>query len=208
MISGAPRPRARGSALPARSQPMARRKPLAPGAGLTRGTGLTAAGGLQRKPAAAGGKRRTGTATGAPKAPGGFTPAVRLAVMTRAGSGDPAGAMCECCGRFPQPHNPLEIQHRAARGAGGCRDAVIQSAANAAVLCRWCHVRAEARDPGLRDDAGGFWIRHGRGPAFDPRHVAVLLAGPGGGGARVWLAEDGRGPDGTGYLLSAPAVAA
>ena len=149
--------------------------------------------------------RAAGTASGMPKPPRKFTPRVRLLAFTRAGGGNPHLASCECCGTFPNASSgPLELQHRAARGSGGCRAAVIQSPANAAVMCQRCHARAEARDRGLRDDAAGFWIRYGTTREYDPRNVPILLAGESGGGLTVFLAADGLGPDGTGYLLQQP----
>jgi hypothetical protein len=34
-------------------------------------------------------------------------------------------------------------------------------------------------------NARGFWIKHGVGPAFDPRHVPLVLFG----GVKRWLSE-------------------
>ncbi len=55
---------------------------------------------------------------------------------------------------------------------------------------------------------GGFWIEHGTTPEYDPRLVPILLASPHGPGIQVWLAADGKGPDGTGYLLERPMAVA
>jgi hypothetical protein len=51
---------------------------------------------------------------------------------------------------------------------------------------------------------GGFWLEHGTTPAFDPRLVPILLASRHGSGIQVWLAADGIGPDGDGYLRQKP----
>jgi hypothetical protein len=137
--------------------------------------------------------------------PGEFTARVKLLVRKRAGRGDIYDARCECCGCHLGAEAG-DFQHRAARGAGGCRDRVINGPANCALMCRPCHVRAEARDPHLAMDAGGFWVEHGTTPEFDPRNVAILLASEGGSGLKVYLAEDGIGHDGTGYLYARPEV--
>ena len=132
----------------------------------------------------------------------GFSPAVKLLTCTRAGHGDPDMAMCEACGTWVGQHEG-EHQHIVARGMGGCKLAVINSAANDALLCRRCHRLAESRDPHM--EAAGFWARQGA----DPRLLPMMLGGAGGSGITVWRAEDGKGPDGTGYLFQCPeAVAA
>ena len=162
------------------------------------------------KSAAAG---RGGSGSLTPPAPSEFTPKVRLLVRKRAGRGDVFDAACEACGRH-LGEKAGEFQHRAARGAGGCRDEVVNGPANAALLCgsallrTGCHGACEARDPHLGMDGAGFWIKHGTTPEFDPRNVPILLHSAGGSGLPVFLAADGLGPDGTGYLLSAPEVAA
>jgi hypothetical protein len=46
----------------------------------------------------------------------------------------------------------------------------------------------------------GFWLKHGTTPEYDPRNVPILLHG----NALRLLAEDGLGPDGTGYLPAEP----
>ena len=127
----------------------------------------------------------------------GFSPRVRLLVRTRAGGGDRVLACCESCGVFLGERGG-QLQHRVARGSGGCKDPVIGSAANAALLCgtplTFCHGAAESRDPKYRMEARGFVIRHGKGPEFDPRYVPVILFG----GVERWLSEDGR------YLHESP----
>jgi hypothetical protein len=155
--------------------------------------------------------KRAGSATGnlIPDAPSEFTAKVRLAVRKRAGRGDIFDALCEACGKWLGEKGG-EFQHRAARGSGGCRDTVINGPANCALMCPGCHRRAESRDPAmgsdlhLAEDAAGFWIKHGTEPEFDPRTVPILLMSPGGSGLPVYLAADGLGPDGTGYLLQRP----
>ena len=94
------------------------------------------------------------------------------------------------------------MQHRVARGQGGCKDPVINGAANAALMCgtafTGCHGLAESRKAEHRMEARGFVIRHGKGPEFDPRYVPLILLG----GVEVWLSEDGR------YLYDQPQEAA
>lgn len=106
-------------------------------------------------------------------------------------------ALCEACGA-PVGQHGGDYQHIVARGMGGCKRAVIGSAANCALLCRRCHDLCEARDPHM--EAAGFWARQGT----DPRLLPMMLASEGGSGVTVWRAEDGKGPDGTGYLFGAP----
>ena len=80
---------------------------------------------------------------------------------------------------------------------------MINGPANCALMCHGCHRRAEDRDRDMGMGAQGFWIGHGTTAEFDPRNVAIALHGEG-SGITVYLAEDGLGPDGTGYLLEAP----
>lgn len=124
----------------------------------------------------------------------GFSPAVLLLVRTRAGMGDPRYAICESCGQPLGEDDPDrgQVQHRLARGMGGCADEIVNSAANAALLCgdpfSGCHGEAERRSS--RMEARGFWIRHGTGEEYDPRFVPVrrfTLAGR----VTAWLAADG-----------------
>jgi hypothetical protein len=149
--------------------------------------------------------RRGGSSPGklTPPAPAEFTPKVKLAVRKRAGRGDIFEALCEACGAW-LGEKAGEFQHRAARGAGGCKDEVINGPGNCALMCPECHRKAEARDPHLAMDAGGFWVRHGTTSEFDPRNVPIMLHSAGGSGLTVFLAADGLGPDGTGYLFEAP----
>ncbi len=149
--------------------------------------------------------RKKGSSSGklTPKPPAEFTPRVKLLVRKRAGRGDIFEAACEACGRW-LGEEAGEFQHRAARGAGGCRARVINGPANCALLCPECHRKAEARNPHMAMDAGGFWLEHGTTSEYDPRNVAILLHSTGGSGAPFFLAEDGLGPDGTGYLYQAP----
>ena len=129
----------------------------------------------------------------------GFSDAVKLQVRTRAGYGDPEKAVCEACACHLGPDGG-EFQHRYARGMGGCRLAVVNGAANAALLCgsgalrTGDHGLCERRD---RDMHGmGFWLKSGQ----DPRAEAVMLYGNGeGSGITVWLPEAGSG-----YLYQAP----
>lgn len=130
----------------------------------------------------------------------GFSRAVKLAVRKRAGKGIAGDAECEACGCWLGPDGG-DYQHRAARGSGGCRLAVINGPANCALMCRPCHRKAEDRDPHMAMDAGGFWVKHGTTPEYDPRNVRIMLHGAG-GGMTVWLTEAG------GYSTAPPKGAA
>ena len=106
--------------------------------------------------------------------------------------------LCVCCGA-----EAVDVQHRIRRGSGGSRDPrIAYGMSNLIALCRRCHDLAEARDE--RMHAMGMWLNTWQKPELEP----VMLASPGGSGLTVYLAADGLGPDGTGYLLSAPEVAA
>ena len=139
----------------------------------------------------AAGRRTSGTATGLRLPPGEFTPAVKRLVRKRAGGGDSHAAVCEGCLRWLGPAGG-EYQHRRSRGAGGCRDEVIQSAANCLLLCRLCHMEAEERRRDLSQDGAGFWIGHGTGLDYDPRFVGAMLGALGSSGTTVWLSVDGE----------------
>jgi len=104
----------------------------------------------------------------------GFSDGVKLAVRRRAGGGDIFEAVCEACGSMLR-EKLGEIQHIVARGAGGTSLAVMDSCANAALLCGsavWhegCHAKCEDRDPGMAAD--GFFITHRK----DPRTIPMRL---------------------------------
>jgi hypothetical protein len=145
---------------------------------------------------------------GSRRGAGEFTAKVKLQCRTRAGGGEAGNARCESCGCWLGPDGG-QIQHRLARGSGGSRNPLVSSLANAALLCGTsvtpsCHGDAESRDPERRMREKGFVILHGEGPEFDPRFVAIELHSMFGGGMSVWLAEDGIGDDGNGYLFSQP----
>jgi hypothetical protein len=82
----------------------------------------------------------------------GFSDDVKLATRRRAGGGDLFEAVCEACGAW-LGEKLGEIQHVVARGAGGTSLDVMDSCANAALLCGsavWhegSHAEAEDRDP-------------------------------------------------------------
>lgn len=156
-------------------------------------------------------KESSATGSFVPPGPSEFTPKVKLLVRKRAGRGDVADACCEGCGVWLGEKGG-QVHHRAGRGSGGCRDEVVNSCANALLLCgdpfTGCHGAATRFELHLRDDAAGFWIRHGTTPEFDPRNVGVMLHALGAGEITLWLAADGLGPDGTGYLLQRPELAA
>ncbi len=127
----------------------------------------------------------------------GFSRDVKLQVRTRAGQGDADSAVCECCGIWLGRYEG-QVQHVVARGMGGTSNPVLGTAANGALLCgtpqSGDHGLAESRNTRMR--AKGFWLPQGT----DPRLVSMTLWT----GVRVWRAEDGKGPDGTGYLYEAP----
>ena len=112
----------------------------------------------------------------------GFSTRVRLLVRTRAGSGDPHDACCECCGVWLGLHGG-QIQHVVARGMGGTSNPVLKTAANAVLLAgtaqTGCHGLAERRDQGMRDR--GFWLPQGTDPRFAPMTLF--------GGVEVWRSE-------------------
>lgn len=151
--------------------------------------------------------RRGGSGKLTPPAPSEFTPKVKLLVRKRAGRGDIFEALAECCGTW-LGETGGEYQHRAARGAGGCRDEVVNGPANCLLMCPEHHRQAEDRDRHLGMDEAGFWIEHGTTPAYDPRNVRIMLHDASGGGIPVYLAADGLGPDGSGYLLQPPGAVA
>jgi len=136
-----------------------------------------------------------GTVKSAARTETGFSRAVKLAVRTRAGSGDVNEARCECCGIWLGRYGG-QVQHIVARGMGGTSSPVLKTAANAALLCGTAqsgdHGLAESRDREM--GAKGFWLPQGT----DPRTVPMMLASEHGSGITVWRSEDGR------YLLEAP----
>lgn len=116
----------------------------------------------------------------------GFSPKVKLQVRKRAGRGDIFDALAECCGAWLGEHAG-EFQHRAARGAGGCRDEVVNGPANCLLMCHEHHRQAEDRDPHMGMKEAGFWLKHGTTPEYDPRNAPIRLYG----GMTKWLGEDG-----------------
>lgn len=114
----------------------------------------------------------------------GFSSAVRLAVRTRAGRGDPDDARCEATGAWLGRYGG-EIQHRVARGMGGTSDPVKNSIVNAVLLSVDAHRLAESRDEGMHHR--GFWLRQGQDPATTP----ILLRMDSRADALAWLGLDG-----------------
>jgi len=107
-----------------------------------------------------------------------------------AGCGKPVGGACTW----------WSLQHRKARGSGG-----DNSPCNLIVLCGsatspGCHRLCEDRDREMH--ARGLWLRGDEDPAMVP----VMIASEYGSGITVWLAGDGIGPDGDGYLRQRPAL--
>ena len=117
----------------------------------------------------------------------GFSPAVKLQVRTRAGTGDPHDACCEATGVWLGRYGG-EIQHRDARGMGGTSNPVTNSIVNAVLLSKEAHRLAESRDKDM--NKRGFWLENGQDPALTP----VILFG----GVRRWLTPEG------GYSDEAP----
>lgn len=121
-----------------------------------------------------------------PPAHTGFSAPVKLLVRQRAGAGDALDAMCESCGTW-LGRSGGEVQHIVARGMGGTSLAIMNGAANgallhgSAVLRSGCHGAAEERDPEM--ELRGFFIRGRR----DPRTVPMTLFD----GREVWRSEDG-----------------
>jgi len=131
-----------------------------------------------------------GTVKNAARTGAGFSRTVKLAVRKRAGNGDPDMALCEACGKW-LGRRLGQVHHRAGRGSGGCTDEVVNSCANAALLCgtalTGCHGLATAfKLP------GGFVIKHGTTPEYDPRNVSIMLASRHGSGITMWLGTDGQ----------------
>ena len=177
--------------MPARTVPLAARTPLRAGAGLRSGPWPGSV--LLLPP---GGVREVKN-TPRKKSTTGFSAAVKLAVRTRAGNGDPDEARCECCGIWLGRHGG-QVQHIVARGMGGTSNPVLKTAANGALLCGTAqsgdHGLAESRDREM--GVKGFWLPQGT----DPRTVPMTLWS----GGTVWRSGDGR------YLTEQPegAVAA
>jgi hypothetical protein len=133
----------------------------------------------------------------APRRPAtGFPARVKLLVRTRAGDGDPDAAACEACGQWLGRYGG-QVHHLTGRGMGGCTLAVINSAANAALLCGspfdGCHGLATAFDPGI--GAKGFWLKHSADPRLEPMTLHT--------GARVYRTADGRYTDAPGKKAAA-----
>lgn len=147
---------------------------------------------------------------GQPKAgsKGEFSDATKLLIRKRAGRGDIYDACCESCGAWLGPDGG-EFSHRDARGMGGSKDPVVNGPAGGTLACgsgalrTGCHGLCEDRDADM--NGMGFWLKNGEDPLTTP----IMLYGKGGGGITAYLAADGIGLDGTGYLYQRPqAVAA
>ena len=169
-----------------RSSELARVIELRPGQPLQRRQGLRAVGFTVR--VYAGGAERVTPLKPRPKATG-FPAAVKLAVRTRAGQGDPDAASCEACGLW-LGREKGQIQHRVARGMGGTSLPVNNSPANGTLLCgtpfELCHGLCEKRDEGMNEE--GFWLRAGE----DPLETPILLHSQYGSEVTVWLGMDGE----------------
>lgn len=159
------------SPLPQRTKPMP-----GPKAPMPRTEWLSRSGGTKPRPAPGRSRNQHPRDTG-------FSADVKVGTRTRAGSGDPAQALAECCGIWLGLHGG-DIQHIIARGMGGTSDPLIDSIVNAALMCRPHHDLAEARDPGLYQR--GFWRHSWETPGACP----LMLHGRDGGFTR-WLLADG-----------------
>jgi hypothetical protein len=119
----------------------------------------------------------------------GFSQATKLAVRTRAGNGDPDEARCEATGVWLGRYGG-EIQHRVARLSGGRGPKApwwFHTAANAALLSKDAHRRAEAGDRRLI--AAGFALDSTADATAEP----IMLADANdGGGVTVWLTPNGH----------------
>jgi hypothetical protein len=119
----------------------------------------------------------------------GFSPAVKLKVRTRAGDGDPDDARCEATGVWLGRYGG-EIQHRVARLSGGRGPKApwwFNTAANAALLSKDAHRRAEAGDRHLI--AAGFALDSTADATAEP----IMLADTNdGGGVLAWLTPNGH----------------
>lgn len=128
----------------------------------------------------------------------GFSPAVKLAVRTRAGGGDPGEACCEACAIWLGLRGG-QVHHRQNRQMGGSR--LRNGIQNAGLLCgtpddfTTCHGRATRLDDHMR---GAGWVLE---TGQDPAAESVMLHDASGGGLTVWLAADGT------YAYEAPAGA-
>jgi hypothetical protein len=123
--------------------------------------------------------------------PGKFSKETRDLIRARAGWGDPHNARCEFHGDWLGIHGG-ELQHVVARGMGGSKDWLKNSAANGVLLCRDAHMLAEARDPEM--EALGFWAKQGT----DPRYAWMMIPLADGTRVKVWRTVDGR------YLFDEP----
>jgi hypothetical protein len=116
----------------------------------------------------------------------GFSVAVKLAVRTRAGNGDPFGACCEACGCFLGRYGG-QVHHRMNRQSGGSK--LRNGIQNAALLCgtpddyATCHGKATRLDE--RMNAAGFWLSSKE----DPREVPLVFHHM--SGCVAWLTQNG-----------------
>jgi len=178
-----------GSGL-SRNTPLSRTSVLEPGPGPARKTRLRSA---SPRRAAEGPAVKSAATRKRPET--GFSRSVKLKVRTRAGNGDPDKAMCEACGLWLGRRHG-QVHHIIGRGMGGCKGALLNSPANAALLCgtpyAGCHGLATALDREI--GARGFWLPQGT----DPRTVPMMLASEHGSGVLVWRTEAGT------YSFEAP----
>jgi hypothetical protein len=157
-----------------------RRTALRPGSRLTSRTELSPGKPIGRSKAEPG-TRTANRGTG--RKDTGFSPAVKLAIRTRAGGGNPDEAGAECCGIHLGRHGG-EIQHIIARGSGGTSRPEISRVINGALMCLPHHAEAEKRLPKWYDR--GFWRKNAETPGMVP----LEMHGADGGVTR-YLTPDG-----------------
>ena len=110
----------------------------------------------------------------------GFSAAVKLAIRTRAGQGDPNAASCEACGRWLGRGG--EVQHIQARGMGGSRRRNVVT--NGVLLCARHHtlVHHDGWHIDLIDGKPWFvppaWIDPRRTPRLNSRYKTKQLDDP------------------------------
>lgn len=137
------------------------------------------------------GSHALGRHAGEPPVHTGFSEDVKLLIRTRAGHGNADIAMCESCGKHVG-RDGGEVLRIVARGTASTPAAVMDSAANGALLCGsaadWngCYGAVMRRDAEM--GMKGFFVRGQKDPRLEP----MMLPDPDRPGPYVWRSEDGR----------------